>query len=168
MPAEVPDGFVAIARIIGAWGVRGDVKAEALSPPAVLRKGRTVSIRGREITLENVRLDARYARLKLAGIDDRETAATLRGAYVLVAEQNLPPLPEDQFYRFQILGLRVLTNEGQDLGRVEDVFSTQENDVYVVRSAGKEILLPATDDVVLGIDLASRTMTVELVPGLLP
>jgi 16S rRNA processing protein RimM len=167
MAAEIPDGFVAVARIIGAWGVRGDVKAEALAPPEVLKSGVAVTVAGRDSTIERVS-EGREIRLKLAGVDKREAAATLRGQYVLVREEVLPPLPAEQYYRFQILGLRVVSTGGEALGTVEDVFSTPENDVYVVRGAGREILVPATDDVVLSIDLAAQTMTVELVPGLLP
>jgi 16S rRNA processing protein RimM len=166
--SEIPDGFAAIARIVGAWGVRGEVKAEPMAPADVLTTGRAVLLAGRETTLERVAFADRYVRIKLAGISDREAAADLAGRYVLVDAENLPSLPEDQYYRFQILGLRVVSSEGEELGTVEDVFSTRENDVYVVRGAEREILLPATDDVVLDIDLESRTMTVEVIPGLLP
>jgi 16S rRNA processing protein RimM len=147
--------------------VRGDVKAEALAPPEVLKSGIAVTVAGRETTIERV-TEGKEARLKLGGVDEREDAAALREQYVLVREGDLPALPAEQYYRFQILGLRVVSSGGEELGAVEDVFSTPENDVYVVRGAGREILVPATDDVVLGIDLGARTMTVELVPGLLP
>jgi 16S rRNA processing protein RimM len=167
MAGEIPEGQVAIARISGAWGTRGDLKAEPLAPPEVLVEGREVTVSGRRTRLSRVMSSGSRIRLHLAGIDEREAAAALRDQYVLVAEASLPALPEDQYYRFQLLGLTVVTKEGDQLGTVEDVFSTPENDVYVVRGDGREVLLPATDDVVLEIDLAARTMTVELIPGLL-
>jgi 16S rRNA processing protein RimM len=166
--SEIPDGFAAIARIIGAWGVRGEVKAEPMAPAEVLTAGRAVGLAGREATLERVAFADRYVRIKFTGISDREAAAELTGRYVLVDAESLPPLPEDQYYRFQVLGMRVVSTEGDELGSVEDVFSTRENDVYVVRGADREILLPAIDDVVVDIDIESRTMTVEVIPGLLP
>jgi 16S rRNA processing protein RimM len=149
-------------------GLRGDVKAEPLAPPEILAPGRRVTIAGRQADLERVALGTGQARLKLSGIDDRGAAAALRGNYVLVAEHELPPPPEDQYYRFQLLGLAVITTDARELGTIADVFSTTENDVYVVRSEGRDILLPATDDVVVKVDLAKRTMTVEIIPGLLP
>jgi 16S rRNA processing protein RimM len=165
---DIPEGYVAIARVLGAWGVKGDVKAEPLAPRDVLCEGCAVTVLGLLTSIDSVEGAGKQTRIHLAGIDDREAAAALRGSYLLVAEESLPPLPEDQYYRFQLLGLSVVTTGGEALGTIEDVFSTPENDVYVVRGPAGEVLLPATDDVVLDIDLPARTMTVELVPGLLP
>jgi 16S rRNA processing protein RimM len=86
---------------------------------------------------------------------------------VLAREDSLPTLPEGEFYRFQLLGLRVVSTEGQELGTIEDVFSTPENDVYVVRGESGEVLIPAVEDVVTAIDLEARLVTVEVIPGLL-
>jgi 16S rRNA processing protein RimM len=165
---DIPDGFVAIARITGARGVHGEVKAEPLAPAEILAPGRTVTVAGNETRIDGATGDAGRIRLKLAGIDDREAAAALSGSYVLVAEDELPPLPEDQYYRFQLLGMLVVSVEGEELGVITDVFSTPENDVYVVRRDGPDILIPATDDIVQEVDLGARRMTVEVVPGLLP
>ncbi len=160
MPDAAP-GSVAIARVLGAWGADGAVKAEPLAPPAVLKRGRPVTVAGQAAVIEQARPAGRYVHIKLSGVDSREAAAALLGAYVEAPEDDLPPLPEGQFYRFQLLGMRVAATDGRDLGEVQDILSTQANDVYVVRGPLGEVLVPAIDDVVREIDLASRTMTVE-------
>jgi len=106
--------------------------------------------------------------VKLAGIEDRETAAKLRDKFLQVPETALDPLPPGQYYRFQLLGLMVQSSEGQDLGPITDILTAPENDVYIVRGACGELLIPAVDDVVLSVDLDARVVTVEIVPGLLP
>ena len=167
MATEIPQGYVAVARVLGAWGVRGEVSVEPMAAAGVLAAGREVAVRGKSTTIERVSLAAGKVRLKLAGIGGRQDAATLRGEWVLAREESLPLLPEGEFYRFQLLGLRVVSTEGQELGTIEDVFSTPENDVYVVHGEAGEVLVPAVEDVVLGIDLETRVVTIEVIPGLL-
>lgn len=166
MAEEIPDGFVAVARVLGAWGVHGDVSVEVMATAGVLVSGREVTVRGTATTIERVGRAGGKVRLKLAGIDQREDAALLNGQWVLAAQSDLPVLPEGEFYRYQMLGLRVVSSEGRELGTIEDVFSTPENDVYVVRGEGGEVLIPAVEDVVAEIDLEARVVTVEVIPGL--
>jgi 16S rRNA processing protein RimM len=148
--------------------VHGDVKVAPLAPPSVLAPGRLVTVAGQSDVVERCRTHGRWAVLKLAAIASRETAGRLRGEYLLVPERDLPPLPEGQYYRFQLLGLRVASSDGRDLGAITDILSTPENDVYVVTGPAGEVLVPAVDDVVLDVDLDAHTVTIEIVPGLLP
>jgi 16S rRNA processing protein RimM len=78
------------------------------------------------------------------------------------------PLEAGQFYEHQIIGLNVVTTEGEPLGQVVQVLATGANDVYVVQGLRGEVLLPARVEVVRAIDLDAGTMTVALLPGLLP
>ena len=64
-------------------------------------------------------------------------------------------------------GLEVVTDEGETLGRLEEVLELPANDVYVVRSEKGEVLLPAIDDVIVAVDLPEQRMTVHLLPGLI-
>jgi len=104
--------------------------------------------------------------LHLEGIDTREQAEALRGLLLEVPEDELAPLAEDQYFRFQILGMEVVDQDGQPLGRVEEILDTGATDVYVVRSAEGELLLPAIDTVVKEIDVAGRRMVVDVPEGL--
>jgi 16S rRNA processing protein RimM len=67
-----------------------------------------------------------------------------------------------------LIGLKIVTDEGQDMGVLEDILETGANDVYVVRDAdGNEVLLPAIPPVILDVDLADRLMRVHLLNGLI-
>jgi 16S rRNA processing protein RimM len=104
--------------------------------------------------------------LKLGGIEDRDAAGKLIRSSVWIPSEKMQKLPEGEYYWTEIIGLRVVTEEGQALGRIEAVFPTGSNDVYVCRSAEKEILLPAIDDVVRKIDTTQGIMMVRLLKGL--
>ncbi|TAK14387.1 MAG: 16S rRNA processing protein RimM [Anaerolineae bacterium] len=86
---------------------------------------------------------------------------------VYVRTDDRPPLPEGQYYLHQLLGLKVVTEDGATLGTVTEVLDTGANSVYVVNTPeGKEILLPAIPDVVLTVDVPGGIMTVRLMDGL--
>jgi 16S rRNA processing protein RimM len=76
-------------------------------------------------------------------------------------------LEDGEFFYHQIVGLSVVTTEGRALGKVEDILVTGSNDVYVVKGAGKEYLIPAISDVVKKIDLEGKTILIEAMEGLL-
>jgi 16S rRNA processing protein RimM len=103
----------------------------------------------------------------LEGITDRTTAESLVRARVLVDAAVLPPLEEHEFYYHEIEGFRVETTDGRVLGEVAETFSTGANDVWVVRGAGKEQLIPVIADVVKTIDRDARRIVIEPMPGLL-
>ena len=165
---EIALGFVAVGRVLGTRGARGELKVEALAPDAVLAAGSRLTIAGTDYEIERSRRSGRLLNVKLTDVDTREAALALRGAYLQVREGDLPILREDEFYRFQLIGLSVLSVEGRDLGRVTDVLSAPENDVYVVQGAFGEVLIPAIDDVVRNVDIAGGEITIEIVPGMLP
>lgn len=99
----------------------------------------------------------------------RNSLEHIRNAPLFSRVQDSPPLPPGQYYRYQLMGLTVVTDAGEELGLLTQVLETGANDVYIVRSpAYGEILLPAIDEVVLGIDMQAKRMQVHLLPGLLP
>jgi 16S rRNA processing protein RimM len=104
--------------------------------------------------------------LKLGGVEDRDAAARLVGLLVWMPSEKMKKLPEGEYYWLDIIGLQVLTEEGRDLGRIESVFPTGSNDVYVCQGGEKEILLPAIGEVVRNIDMDRRIMVVRLLKGL--
>jgi len=165
---EIASGCVAVGRVLGAWGLRGDLMVEPLAPAENLSPGRTVWLQGKPISIERSRTRGRYVYLKLEGIDDREAATAARDSYLQVPEGELGPLGEGEYYRFQLLGMQVRATDGRDLGRVTDVLSTAGSDVFVVNGPAGEVLLPAVEDIVQDVDLRARRITIEIVPGLLP
>jgi 16S rRNA processing protein RimM len=105
--------------------------------------------------------------MQLGGIEDRDAAARLRGSWVWMPSEKMRKLPEGEYYWREVIGLQVLTEENEILGRIEGVFPTGSNDVYVCRGGGREILLPAIGDVVRKIDTDQGVMVVRLPKGLL-
>lgn len=113
------------------------------------------------------RINRLTLRIVLEGVSDPVAAEKLRGASVLVAVADLPPPGPGEFYYFQVMGCEVVTTGGLRLGVIEEVFSNGANDVWVVRDAKAEVLVPVIADVVRTIDLAARKIVIEAVPGLL-
>jgi 16S rRNA processing protein RimM len=155
---------------VGAsWGVAGVVKVLPLVDRRDrLARGRSVTVAGRRRAIESSRWQKGFVYLKLSGIDSREQAAALRHRLLTVPEGELEPLPQGQYYRFQLIDLAVETASGEPLGRIAEVITTGANDVYVVRGDAGEVLVPATDEVVKEVDLKAGRMVIEAVPGLLP
>jgi 16S rRNA processing protein RimM len=153
--------------VLGAWGVRGHLKVHPLGPPEVLAAGRTVYLNGTAHTIEQAKPHQAIYHVKLAGISNREGAAAFRGLYLEVPEADLPPAGKDAYYHYQLIGLRVETTTGEPFGRVDEVRSAGGNDVFVVRGAGREVLIPAVDEIVVEVSIAEGRMIIEVVPGLL-
>ena len=170
MPDAAGDWVVA-GTVVGIHGVRGEVKvAPEADRPGRLGELESVTVRlqdGRNLTTRVIGYRPYEGKgvdlLLLEGYDDRTKAATLRGAQLLVRQGDSPPLPEGEYYEWQIVGLPVVTTDGRDLGPVEEVLRTGANDVYVTR----ECLLPATAEVIRSIDLEAGRIVIEPVPGLL-
>jgi 16S rRNA processing protein RimM len=160
--------FVVVGQILRPWGTRGAVRLELTTDfPQRFTQGSEFYLNGQRYRCEQVRVHHRAAVLKLQGVDSLGQAEALRGCFLEVPTSQLPPLPEGTFFRFQILGMEVWTSRGHRLGRVEDVLETGANDVFVVRDGGREVLIPAIDDVVRSVDVAGGRITVEALPGLL-
>lgn len=118
--------------------------------------------------VEGVRFHKGLPLVKFAGCDDRSAAESLRGYRLLVPAEEVPPLPDGTYYHFQLIGLQAETEAGEPLGLLERVFPTGANDVFVLRAPdGRELLIPATREVVRSIDLAGRRLVIRVLPGLL-
>jgi 16S rRNA processing protein RimM len=107
--------------------------------------------------------------ISFEGYDKPEAVGAFRNQIVYVLAADRPPLPEGEYYHHELLGLRVVTEDGQVLGEVTGILDTGgANDVYqVLTQSGQELLLPDTEEVVLNIDLKAGEMRVHLLPGLL-
>ncbi|MEW6509693.1 MAG: ribosome maturation factor RimM [Bacteroidota bacterium] len=167
-----PPDLYAVGTIAKAYGVRGDVVVQPLTDSAArFRKLRNAwlgrdTVAAREVRIERATVDSRGVRLKLEGIDDRTAAGELRGMMLFVDKTHRVRLPAGSYFVHDVIGLAVRDRDGADLGTVADVLRYPANDVYVVRGNGREFLLPAVREFVTAIDLATRTMTVRLIEGM--
>jgi len=164
-----PAGRVAVGHINAPFGVRGHVKVTPLtSNPERLKVGATFYVQDVARRVTDIKYPRGYPAILFEGVRDRDDAEALRGAVLEIDETELLDLPEDEYYVDDLVGLNVVTTEGQALGTVVEVLVTGSNDVYLVRRPGaKDILIPALKDVVLDVDFEANTMRIEAVPGLL-
>jgi len=162
-------GRIAVGRINGVWGLRGHVKVTPLTSNAErLVVGETLYVRDEPRRILDVVYPQGYPCIRFEGFPDRTAAEALRGALIEIDEADLAPLPEGEYYLHDLEGLEVVTAEGARIGRLKEVLTTGANDVYVIaREAKPDALIPAIADVVLGVDLEARRMTIEPMPGLL-
>ena len=163
-----PQTPVTVGRIRSAWGLRGDVSVEVLSDaPLRFAPGSVLRLRGKSARVERSRPGKRGLLVKLDAANDRTQAEALRGEELTVLPEQVEPLPDGMFYHFQILDMRVVTDNGENLGIVSEIIVTGSNDVYVVHEEGRrDILIPAIPDVVLDVDLEEGAMTVSPPDGL--
>ncbi len=161
--------YLVVARIVSPQGNRGEVKAEIITDfPERFASTSAVYLgpEHRRHEVEGYRMLEDAVVLKLKGVDDMDQAERLRGTLVEVPEEAAVKLPEEHYFWHQILGLQVVTIEGESIGKVDDILQTGSNDVYVVHGPRGELLIPAIKQVVKRVDLTRGTMTVELMPGL--
>jgi len=160
---------LAIGRVVKPWGSRGDLKLQVLTSfPDQLGRLKHVYLGPEAVpyTVARFRWHSGELLLRLTDVGDRNAAELLRDQLVQIAREDATPLEPGQFYEYQIVGLNVVTTDGEPLGQVAEVLSTGANDVYVVQGPRGEVLLPARTEVVRAIDLDAGMMTVTLLPGL--
>lgn len=164
---------VSVGRVTRAHGIRGEVVVHRFGEgDGVLEAGSELTGRkGRlefTLTVESSRPYKQDWIVTFRDVATRNDAEGLAGTSLFLDESELPPLPEGAYYSFQLVGLRVLTEAGDELGRLDEILETAANDVYVVRGGAEEILLPSIPQVVQGVDLEAGVMRVRLLPGLVP
>lgn len=96
----------------------------------------------------------------LAGCDDRDAAVALRGCEIAVPRDSLPQTADDEYYWADLIGLKVVNTEQQELGRVSGLLETGANDVLVVQGE-RERLIPFVSQVVLEVDLTTGLIRVD-------
>jgi len=162
------DWDVVIGEIVSPFGRRGEVKVrpETDSPErfdeleeVCVGRGKAG---GRVFEIEAVRHHKRAVLIKFAGIDDISAAETLRGSEVRIRESEVAPLEEDEYYVHDIIGLDVVTTEGESLGKVREIVRSPANDVYVTERA----MIPAVKEFVVSIDLREKKMVVRPIEGM--
>ena len=166
---DIPDDTVVVGRVIRSHGLDGSLRIQLLSDnPARFQAGGALTVTGRTHTVASCHhLPGGHALLRLEGLNDPYAARRLSGEWLIAPTESEPQLPEGEYYHYQLVGLTVITDQGENLGTIQEVLETGSNDVYVVKSeSGGEILLPAISQVVRRIDLASGKMLVHLIGGL--
>ena len=157
-----------VGRVLAPRGLHGEFLLEVISDfPGRFSSGAILILGGRAHRVERFSCPpGGKAALKLEGINSRTDAEAIRDQFLMVTEDMAPLLPEGDYYHFQIINAKVYTHEGEYLGKVTQILSTGSNDVYVVSSDGKELLIPALDEVIKEVDVGRGRITVDLPQGL--
>ena len=162
--------FLVVGRLHRPHGLKGEILMGVMTdfPERIQPKGTLyVGTQHEPLKIQSRRAHSKGLLLQFEDYDSRETVSVLTNQDVFVRADDRPPLLEGEYYQHQLIGLQVVTDEGQTLGKLVEFLETGANDVYVVKKEGKkDTLLPAIDDVVLGIDLEAGEIRVHLLEGL--
>lgn len=164
--------MVPVGKITRTHGVRGAVKINPYGESlAVQAAGGKVYLRGRaegrQLTIESLRPQGNLFIAKFAELASMEDAEAVKGEEVFLPEECIPPAPEGEYYHYQLVGLAVELKGGDRIGVLRGIIETPGNDVYVVDCGGREVLVPAVEDVVCEVDLEGGRIVVDLPEGLM-
>lgn len=163
-------GMILLGTVHGAFGVRGELKLESYTDPssAIFRYQPWIlrDAGGGERGLDGAhgRETGKGLVATFPGIADRDAAEALRGAQVWVPRCALPPPAPGQYYWIDLEGLRVVNQEGADLGTVSHLFSTGANDVLVAHGARERMIPFLQPDYIVSVDFEGGVITVDWDP----
>ena len=161
-----------IGQIVNTFGVKGMVKIvpytddikrfDNLKTIYVITKNKKT-----KYEIEEIKYHKNMVLAKLKGIDTMNDAELLKQSSVQIERKDAIPLEKDTYFIVDLIGLKVITDENEELGNIIDIFNTGSNDIYVVKDElGKQILLPAISEVIKTIDIENKKVIVHLMKGL--
>lgn len=160
-----------VGQIVNTFGIKGEVKVTPFTDDInrfdSLEKVYVKTKKEEKLyNIENVRYHKNMVLLKLENVNTMEDAEMLRNAFLEIDREEAIPLEEGTYFIADLIGLDVYTDEQEFLGKVEDIYNTGSNDIYVVKNElGKQILLPGIEEVIKEVKLDDRII-VHLIPGL--
>ncbi len=166
--------LVAIGEITRPHGLRGEVKVVPLTdrPERFARLADCVLWdAGRDARqacrIERARRQGNAVIVALTGCETVEAARALVGRLLAVPESEVLPPPPGHFYPWQLVGARVLTEDGREVGRLARIDQSPAHDLWVVEAGGREVLVPAVGEIVVDVDVAGGRVTIRPPEGLL-
>lgn len=159
-------GTVELGRITGAFGIKGWVRLRSYTdPPEGVLRYRQWLIGGREWQVVEGRAQGDTVVAALAGLEDRDAAAALRGATIEVPRSALPKPGRGEFYWTDVLGSEVVSTAGAKLGTLSSVTSNGAQDVMVVTGERERLIPFVVGPIVKSVDPAARQVVVEWEPS---
>ncbi|ANY69696.1 ribosome maturation factor RimM [Paenibacillus sp. BIHB 4019] len=167
-----------VGKIVNTHGLRGELKVLSQTDFGDLRfavGNKLVMIHEEHGTKQEVEIAGSREHkgnyiIKLKGYNDINEVEKYKGWLLKVAEEQLGKLDEGEYYFHEIIGCRVVTDEGEELGTISEILRPGANDVWVVdrpKGKGSQVLIPVIDEVLLNVDIATKTVTVHLMEGLI-
>ena len=157
--------FLLVGQLRSAHGVHGEITMEVLTDfPERLRPNRTVYAGDlhKPLRIERTRWKDKLMIVSFQGITDRDAVLAYRNQLLYIRTEEIPELPDGDYYYHQLIGLKVVDEAGQSVGILTEILETGANDVFVVKpETGPEVLLPAIEAVILTVNLEKQEITVK-------
>ncbi len=166
------EDLLRVGVITSTHGIRGEVKVFPTTDDPMrfldLKKVILIDKRGNiNLEIENVKFFKNMVILKFKGIDNINDIERYKGCDLMITREDAVPLDENEYFIADLIGLKVVTDKGEDFGILRDVMQTGANDVYVVDTYDKkEVLLPYIEECILDIDLDKGVITAHIMDGL--
>ena len=167
------DVLIPVGKIIGTHGIKGMLKVHSFSGNLEsLQAVKKVTLKAKdgklqEFGLKSVTPHAGKLMIGLMGLDEINLVLPLVGSEICLLRSQLPITEDNEYYWSDLMGLKVITINGEELGNIVDIFETGSNDIYVVRGSEREFLIPAIADVISSVDLEGGKMLITPLEGLL-
>lgn len=164
--------LVCIGVVVDAHGLKGELKVKPMTrTPSYYEASATVILDAghglKPMAVRNLRTAGAHWVIALEGIADRDAALAMKGAEVLLDQDDLRPLEEGEYFLDDLIGCRVEDLDGTPVGDVRGVLETGANDVLEVATERGELLVPVTAEVVREVDTAARRIRIAPLPGML-
>ena len=164
--------YFEIGQIVNTFGIKGFVKVnpftddmqrfEELQSVFVIKNKESI-----EMHIEEVKFHKNVVLIKFKGIEDINMAEKYKGCYIRINRKDARKLPKDTYFIADLIGIKVYDDNGNLLGKVDDIYNNKSHDIYVVKNdLGKQILLPSTKEVIKQIDIDNDKIVVHLIDGL--
>ena len=166
------EDLLQVGVITSTHGIRGEVKVfPTTDDPNRFRKLKQVILdTGKEqleMEIASVKFFKNQVIVKFKGIDDINDVEKYRKAGIYVTRENAVPLGENEYFIADLIGLKVISDDDEELGVIDDVLQTGANDVYIVKKEQTpDLLIPAIKDCIKNVNIEEGTMIVHLLPGL--
>ena len=165
------EDLLQVGVITTTHGIRGEVKVfpttddphrfEVL-PSILLDTGKELC----ELEIQRVKYFKQFVILKFKDVDDINEIEPYKGKSLYVTRDMAVPLKENEYYIGDLIGMEVFLEDGSYFVTLKDVMETGANDVYIVQTEDREVLIPAIKDCILKVDVEDNKMTIHLLKGL--
>ena len=167
------DKYLELGQIVNTRGLKGEVRVNSFTddntkfeklPKIFIKQNNSII----EHKVQKIGFAKNQVIIKFEDINSIEEAEKYRNAYIVADRDDLGELPEGVYYIADLIGLEVYTENNEYLGKVDDIYNTGSNDIYVVKDdLGRQKLLPGIDEVIKKVDIDAKKITVNLIKGLI-
>ena len=165
--------YFEIGQIVNTFGIKGFVKVKPFTDDLerfeelesiYIVKNKEL----KEFNIEQIKYHKNLVLIKFKGIDDINMAEKYKNCYIKIKRENARKLPQNTYFIADLIGIKVYDENGNFLGRVDDIYNNKIHDIYVIKDdLGKQILLPSIKEVIKQVDIDNDKIIVHLLEGLI-